>query len=282
MTMAESGEPASWEEDDISQQPTVPQDSITQFSFAIPETPLPPALKEPGKAFRKKRVLLTVAGGLALLIAAVLYFTWTGAPNAAGDTLQVTPQNFSSTSKVTSASSQTGNSTDSSTGGSTSSGSIQAYIVGAVKHPGVYTLEASARIYQLLKAAGGPLPKANLVMINLAAPLKDGEEVYIPVIGETIPAAVASGNIGGGGTTSSTNTTSSSTNGTTNSTTTGGLVNINTASADEMRQQLHVSSKTAQAIISYRLQHGAYTSVSDLTNVISTAIYKRIKDMVTV
>ncbi len=54
-------------------------------------------------------------------------------------------------------------------------------IVGAVRHPGVYTLPASARVYQLLQAAGGPLPNADLVALNMAAKLSDGQEVYVAV-----------------------------------------------------------------------------------------------------
>ncbi|MDQ6660809.1 MAG: helix-hairpin-helix domain-containing protein, partial [Chloroflexota bacterium] len=60
------------------------------------------------------------------------------------------------------------------------------------------------------------------------------------------------------------------------------LVNINTASSDEMRQQLHISSTTAQEIITYREQHGPYTSVDQLQLVVSQSIYNKIKDMVTV
>ena len=51
------------------------------------------------------------------------------------------------------------------------------YVVGAVKNPGLYALATGARVYDLLQAAGGTLPKANLVAINMAAKLSDG---YLP------------------------------------------------------------------------------------------------------
>jgi len=137
--------------------------------------------------------------------------------------------------------------------------------VGAVKHPGVYTLPVDARVYQLLQAAGGPLPNANLVALNMAAKLNDGQEVYVPVIGETPP-------VTGGVPGPDTGSTAAG----------GGLININTASVDQMRQALHVSSKTAQKIIDYRLQHGPYTSVDQLQQVVSRSIYNKIKDLVTV
>jgi competence protein ComEA len=59
-------------------------------------------------------------------------------------------------------------------------------------------------------------------------------------------------------------------------------VNINTAGADELEQQLSISSKTAQTIIDYRVQHGPYTSVDTLAQIVSDTIYKKIKDKVTV
>lgn len=152
------------------------------------------------------------------------------------------------------------------TGNSSTGATLQVYAVGAVKKPGIYTLATGSRVYHLLAAAGGPLPNANLVALNLAALLTDGQEVYVAKIGETLPS-----NVGGTPTAKGTPTS----NGTE-------IVNINTASEDEMRQILHVSSTTAKNIINYRTQHGPYTSVDQLLQVISDDIYKRIKDMVTV
>ena len=49
-----------------------------------------------------------------------------------------------------------------------------------------------------------------------------------------------------------------------------------------MRQSLHISSTTAQNIINYRLQHGSYTSIDQLQQVVSKSIYDKIKDLVTI
>ena len=128
----------------------------------------------------------------------------------------------------------------------------------------MYTLANNARVYQLLQAAGGALSNANLTVINMAARLSDGQEIYLPHIGETpIPAM-------------------SGTTGTTNSGDPAGLVNINTASTDELRQNLHLSSKSAQNIVTYRLQHGAFSSVNALAQVLSKAVLDKIKDKVTI
>lgn len=208
--------------------------------------------QEPTAMYEQKkqgtpRVVATIVVGL---IALVLYVVWkptSPAPQTATHT-QYTP----SPKVFTPTPANTINSTG---------GSIQVYIIGAVQHPGVYTLENNARIYQLLQAAGGALANANLGVINLAARLNDGQEIYLPHVGET-PIASMSGAI-------------SSDNQATR-------VNINTASATQLRQSLSLSSKSAQEIVDYRLQHGPFSSVDALAQAVSKTIYDKIKDKVTV
>lgn len=265
--------PQQWERETLAMQPTEAQPVVAFTSPLTLDTPSTGPKAKFATLFSKKgrtaRIAVVV---IILLIAAVtIYFTWFSAPpdtsmNTGTDThLQMTTmQNFSATTTSSKASST-------STSAAPTSSSIQVYIVGAVKRPGIYTLDANARVYQVLKAAGGPLADANLVVINLAAPLKDGEEIYIPKVGESVPTTI-DGSTGSTGTAGGTSTSAA----------TGVPVNINTASASELQQQLHVSAKTAQAIINYRLQHGTYTSVDQLANAVSKTIYNRIKGMVTV
>ena len=128
---------------------------------------------------------------------------------------------------------------------------------------------AAGPLMALADKAQVPIPEmssADLVALNLAAPLTDGQEIYVLSVGEIPPAGYNNG-LSGGGTPTVTN---------------GQLVNINTASQTEMEQTLHVSSTTAQKIITYRVQHGPYTSIDQLLQVISKSIYDRIKNMVTV
>jgi competence protein ComEA len=244
---------------EISQQQTMPHPAATQLaSNATPAT-----IAEPESAVfsagKRKRLNRLVAVGLLLALLVALFFTWnTATPAASPGGSSTIQQNFTSNS-----SSPNNNSTS----GSNSSGStIKVYIVGAVKRPGVYELSADARVYQLLQAAGGPQSDANLVALNLAAKLTDGEEIYVVRIGEVPPTYY-------GGVPQP---------GTGNNTGNSQLININTASSDEMRQTLHISSTTAQAIINYRQQHGPFTSVDQLQQVISQSIYNKIKDQVTV
>lgn len=62
---------------------------------------------------------------------------------------------------------------------------IVIYVAGQVARPGLYTVPANARGADALHAAGGPLPDADLVAVNLAARLVDGDEVAVPARGSS-------------------------------------------------------------------------------------------------
>lgn len=243
------GPPAAYQ---ISQQQTTP--------LAGTSNPLAPGSSTPlsSTSSQKRTYTRIIAAIIVIGLAIALYLIWRS-PATTPPAPSITQQNVSTSSFTTNTTSTTTNSS------ADAASTIQVYIVGAVKHPGVYTLPVGARVYQLLRMAGGPLPNANLVALNMAARLNDGQEVYVAVIGETPP--TYSGGVPGPGT------------GPTGS---GQLVNINTATVDEMRQTLHISARMAQRIIDYRTQHGNYTSVDQLLQVVSKAIYSKIKDQVTV
>lgn len=234
------------------QQPSQQMAAVPASSVPPEPDPTTPAATNP----RKKIFTRIIAIVIVLALAVALYFIW-HPPASTNPPPLITQQNFSGTS------SNSGSNTGSSLN---TNGDIHVYVVGAVKHPGVYILPSGARVYQLLEAAGGALPNANLVALNLAAPLSDGEEVYVLAIGEKPPTYI--GGVPGPGTSGSA--------------TAGQLVNINTASADEMRQSLHISSTTAQSIVNYRLQHGPYTSIDQVQLVVSKSIYDKIKGLITV
>ncbi|HZO72630.1 MAG TPA: ComEA family DNA-binding protein [Ktedonobacteraceae bacterium] len=246
---------------------SLPPPAIADLQLPLPVTP-PPQLplvtfdqeqeqpSSPSAQPQKYLLWRLLAAATVLALMAALYFIWRPAPTDTPST-SIARQNFSSVpapSRIPSAAA---------TSGTDSGGTIQVYIVGSVKHPGVYILEVGARVYQLLQAAGGPQPDANLVALNLAARLSDGQEVYVFRLGETPPTYLG----GAPGAADSTNTP---------------LVNINTASVDELRQQLNISSKNAQTIVNYRLQHGDFTSVEQLSQILSKATYDKIKALVTV
>jgi len=64
-------------------------------------------------------------------------------------------------------------------------------VAGAVAHPGVYRLAAGSRIDDALVAAGGMTGDADAVALNKAAPARDGQRIYVPRPGETVPAGSA-------------------------------------------------------------------------------------------
>ncbi len=265
----------------IAQQQTFPQPVIfppppgpvlptTSTTSPLPPVPVVSPLTTPMPATQSKKKSITriIAVLLVIGLASAVYVVWhTATPTTSTTTTTTSPsanvsqQNFATTDTAT----------------STTDG-IQVYVVGAVKNPGIYTLASDARVYDLIQAAGGTLPTANLVAINLAAKLSDGQEVYITQIGETPPT-----NVNAIPTTGTTATTGSSTSGIGGgSDTNGQLTNINTASIDELTQNLHVSKKTAQTIIDYRTQNGNFSSVTQLAQVVSRTIYNKIKAECTV
>jgi competence protein ComEA len=137
--------------------------------------------------------------------------------------------------------------------GVTPHNTIQAYVLGAVRTPGVYVLPDGARVHDLIAAAGGALTTADLTRVDLAALVSDGQSVYVPAVGEVVPIEL------------------------------GGKLDLNTASADDLHHALGLSLTIARRIIAYRAAHGSFASVSQLLLVpISRATYDRIKDLVTV
>jgi hypothetical protein len=68
---------------------------------------------------------------------------------------------------------------------------IVVYVAGAVQHAGLYTLPAASRVADALRAAGGPTRDADLVAVNLAQVLSDGDEVAVAAAGDeaSVPAA---------------------------------------------------------------------------------------------
>lgn len=138
-------------------------------------------------------------------------------------------------------------------GTSASNTPIEGYLLGAVLRPGVYQLHAGARVRELVLAGGGLLDNADITRVDLAAALVDGQSVYVPRLGETVPLEL------------------------------GGKLNLNAASATDLRNALGISTSIAKRIVAYRAAHGSFTAVSQLLLVpVSKTTYDRIKDLVTV
>jgi len=138
-------------------------------------------------------------------------------------------------------------------------------VVGAVRRPGLYRLAQGARIADAVSRAGGATPKADLALINLAAPLADGEQVVVPRRG-TAPLGASAGPAGAsaGGVPA------------------GGPVHLSTATLEQLDSLPGIGPVTAQKILDYRQKHGAFTSVDELDAVpgIGPARLDQLKDLV--
>ena len=141
---------------------------------------------------------------------------------------------------------------------------ITVYVSGEVVKPGVYVLLATSRIIDALQAAGGPTAAADLVVVNLAAPLVDATQVFIPRIGSTPRATLPRPHAGINLPTTGTSGGVSVGSGVTSAT---GIVDINSASLADLDALPGVGPSTAQAIIDYRIANGPFASVDDLLNV---------------
>lgn len=135
-------------------------------------------------------------------------------------------------------------------------------VAGEVEQPGVYEFAEGDRVIDAIERAGGQLPKADLSLLNLAAPLTDGTQILVPRAG---PPGVV---VPGGGTVGSS----------------GGLININSASATELETLSGIGEVLAATIVEYREQNGPFASVEDLMDVsgIGPATLEEIRDQVTV
>lgn len=135
------------------------------------------------------------------------------------------------------------------------------YVSGAVQNPGVYALRDGDRMVQAVEAAGGFAPEADRDHINLAAPLRDGQQVHVPHVGERVASARSA-------------PASAPT----------GRVNINTASIEELKGLPGIGDAYARAIIDYRTKNGPFRRAEDVVKVrgIGPRTYERLKDLITV
>lgn len=144
------------------------------------------------------------------------------------------------------------------------------HVDGAVAQPGVVELEgAGLRVRDAVEAAGGLVEGADTTTVNLAEPLRDGSKIHIPLTGEeerpTVAGqAVTVGATGDGGSLT--------------------LVNLNTASSEELQRLPGVGEATAAAIIREREQNGPFATPEDVMRVsgIGEKKFEKMRDAVCV
>ena len=112
-------------------------------------------------------------------------------------------------------------------------------VVGAVRFPGLHRLAPGTRIADAVAAAGGATAKAELALVNLAAPLADGEQIVVPVRGAASAAAA------GGSSPAA-------------------PLDLNTATPEQLDALPGIGPATAAKIVGFRQVHGPFHSVDEL------------------
>ena len=137
---------------------------------------------------------------------------------------------------------------------------IMVYITGEVKNPGVYEVLSGSRVNDVLEAAGGATEEANLKVVNLAAKVKDEEKIIVPNMSEEIDEARAEEE------------------------SKSGLININTATKEELKTLPGIGDGIAGNIITYRENNGDFGSIEDIKKVplIGAGRFAQIMDLITV
>ncbi|MBK6712457.1 MAG: helix-hairpin-helix domain-containing protein [Chloroflexi bacterium] len=153
-------------------------------------------------------------------------------------------------------------------------GPIRVFVNGAVVAAAVYLLPPDSAVEQAIAAAGGFAPEANTAVINLAQPLFDGAQVYVPTMSElaATPTAVVSA-LSRGGTAVELSASSSD-----------GLIDINQADVAELDSLPGIGPSTAEKIIAYRSSVGLFKTIEEIMNVpgIGEAKFGQIKELITV
>jgi competence protein ComEA len=141
---------------------------------------------------------------------------------------------------------------------------VTVHVVGAVRLPGLYRVAEGSRVDDAIKKAGGPRPKAALELVNLAAPVADGQQVVVPTKGKQTGAAAPTGATGGAAAPAA-------------------PVSLNSATLEQLDTLPGVGPVTAQKILDYRAANGAFSSIEELDAVpgIGPARLEQLKPLVT-
>lgn len=134
------------------------------------------------------------------------------------------------------------------------------HICGEVNAPGVYELPEGSRIFEAVECAGGFTEQAEDTILNLAAPVSDGMQIVVYSKEEAEAQIKAREEAD------------------------AGLVNLNTASLEELMTLKGIGESRAEDIIRYREEHGGFQEIEDIMNVpgIKEAGFQKIKDSIKV
>jgi len=248
-----------------------PLDRQTASPFSTPAvTPPPGPAASTGRRrpdADRARVRIGVAAAVVLLLGALGTAVAVTAVGQVGHRVEV-PANLSTTGAPPA--DAAGGVPGSATSSAAASQGLFVHVLGAVARPGLYEVSESARVVDVVAAAGGLLPAADQAGLNLARPVSDGEQLYVPAKGEVLPGAPP-------GTLARAP----------NDAATGGVaakVNLNTATVADLDALPRIGPTMAQRIVDYRTNEGRFSSIDDLRNVtgIGEKTFDALKDLITV
>ncbi len=146
---------------------------------------------------------------------------------------------------------------------------IWVHICGEVENPGVYSLKEGSRLYELIELAGGMTQQAAKNYLNLVEKLIDGQRVQVPSVDELE---------------SGTYQTYLSLETQIEKSNSNSLININTASKEQLMTLPGIGESKANSIITYRQENGKFAKIEDIMNIsgIKNAAFEKIKDLITV
>ncbi len=121
---------------------------------------------------------------------------------------------------------------------------LRVHLAGAVAQPGLYEIPAGFRVGDLVDAAGGPVAGADLAAVNLAERMRDGQQIYVPLVGEQ-PVIDAGGAATG----------------------TTGPIDVNAATAPQLEGLPGIGPSLAAAIVAYRSENGPFATLDELEEV---------------
>jgi competence protein ComEA len=123
-------------------------------------------------------------------------------------------------------------------------------VAGAVRRPGLFRVPAGSRVAAAVARAGGPGPKADLTLVNLAARVQDGQQVVVPVAGAA-PAAGAG----------------AAASGTAGAALGGAKPSLAMATVEQLEELDGIGPTLAERIVEYREAHGGFRSIGELRDV---------------
>src|SRR4051812_47532841 len=129
---------------------------------------------------------------------------------------------------------------------------LYVHVAGAVRRPGLIPVPPDTRVAEALQRAGGSTARAELTLVNLAAKVQDGQQIVVPVKGETgavTPAGQAAAPAGGAAAGP------------------GAKVHLSSATVEQLDGIDGIGPTLAGRIVEYRDAHGGFRSIAELAQV---------------